>query len=408
MTTFSGTAGRKTMRVYLYVGRRAHPIYREQLAAIPQGYSYVPAHVDLLRPSAVKQEIAAHGRLRQAVGSHIKTAAVVGLAVGGHVRQVPIHLPPDVALLHSGQFIPWRPNRPYVLDFEDIHVVSFYQRLALQRPWARRRLLRALGADACRCLLPWTDAARRGFLNLLGSEAAADLAPRVRQVSPAITPVVTRPRSRTGGPLRALFIGSAFLLKGGVEASLALKRARETHDVELDIVSFVPVPWSDRLRRQAGVRLHSKLPTKALQELWAQADVLLFPTHMDTFGFVMLEAFARALPVVAADHFAVPEVVEHGHSGLLVPHENSIYGSDCLLKFPLFLPSHPPAAFQADLARPSEAYVDALAASLARVAEDGGLYERLSTGALETVRTGPLSINHRRRALGEVYAGALA
>jgi hypothetical protein len=33
--------------VYLYVGRSAHPIYREQLHAVPPGFAYRTDHPDL-------------------------------------------------------------------------------------------------------------------------------------------------------------------------------------------------------------------------------------------------------------------------------------------------------------------------------------------------------------------------
>ena len=43
------------------------------------------------------------------------------------------------------------------------------------------------------------------------------------------------------------------------------------------------------------------------------------PSRTDSFGIVFLEAWANALPVVAADAGGVPEVVRHEETGLLVP-----------------------------------------------------------------------------------------
>ena len=55
-----------------------------------------------------------------------------------------------------------------------------------------------------------------------------------------------------------------------------------------------------------------------LQELLASAAVLAFPSTADTFGYAVLEAMAVRTPVVAARMAAMPEIVTHGRTGLLV------------------------------------------------------------------------------------------
>jgi glycosyltransferase involved in cell wall biosynthesis len=121
---------------------------------------------------------------------------------------------------------------------------------------------------------------------------------------------------------------------------------------------------------------------------------------------VMLEAMAHGMPVLAGAHFAVPEIVAHDVSGLVFPGENLLYGEDGLCAFDRTLP--PPRSFSRALARPSQAYVERIAAELARVAEDSDLHQRLAAGAFERVRSGPLSLGRRRDALGHVYRLALA
>ena len=48
-------------------------------------------------------------------------------------------------------------------------------------------------------------------------------------------------------------------------------------------------------------------------------DLFLFPTHSEAFGLVIVEAMAMGVPVVSADCDGVPDIVEHGRTGLLVP-----------------------------------------------------------------------------------------
>lgn len=48
-------------------------------------------------------------------------------------------------------------------------------------------------------------------------------------------------------------------------------------------------------------------------------DVFVLPSDCEPFGLVLIEAMARGVAVVATDAGGVPEIVEHGRTGLLVP-----------------------------------------------------------------------------------------
>ncbi len=55
-----------------------------------------------------------------------------------------------------------------------------------------------------------------------------------------------------------------------------------------------------------------------IAELYAGLDLFLFPSKFDTFGNVILEAFARGMPVLAYNCKGPKEIVEHDRSGYLV------------------------------------------------------------------------------------------
>jgi glycosyltransferase involved in cell wall biosynthesis len=63
-------------------------------------------------------------------------------------------------------------------------------------------------------------------------------------------------------------------------------------------------------------------------ELLQNARVTLFPIDWEEpFGLVMIESMACGTPVVATRHGAVPEVIEHGRSGLIVDHYREMPGA---------------------------------------------------------------------------------
>lgn len=62
-----------------------------------------------------------------------------------------------------------------------------------------------------------------------------------------------------------------------------------------------------------------RLDEDQLREEYRRADVLLFPSRLEGFGYVAAEAMACGTPVVASNRSSLPEVVEDKVTGLLCP-----------------------------------------------------------------------------------------
>ena len=59
--------------------------------------------------------------------------------------------------------------------------------------------------------------------------------------------------------------------------------------------------------------------TENVPEFMAAIDVFVLPSYSETFGLVLIEAMAMEKPVIATSAGGVPEIVENGKDGLLIP-----------------------------------------------------------------------------------------
>lgn len=112
---------------------------------------------------------------------------------------------------------------------------------------------------------------------------------------------------------------------------------------------------TEHLGLRSSIDFCGQLPKHSqVMELMSQHDVFLF-TSCEAGGMVVIEAMANGLPVVCLDFGGPGEYVTQ----------------ECGIKVPLTEP---------------EEVVQGLADALSRLASDKALYERLSAGAIETVR----------------------
>jgi glycosyltransferase involved in cell wall biosynthesis len=138
---------------------------------------------------------------------------------------------------------------------------------------------------------------------------------------------VTR-RVTAGAAPEIVFVGWVVPAKG-IEVLLAAfaRVAAAVPRAILHVVGAYDVRYFDgvlmpdvtRLGLADRVRFHGHQPAAVVADLLSKAAVLALPTLMDTAPNVLAEARAAGVPVVASAVGGIPELVEDGVDGLLVP-----------------------------------------------------------------------------------------
>lgn len=126
----------------------------------------------------------------------------------------------------------------------------------------------------------------------------------------------------------ALFIGRVSYEKGAIHAVQAiLSLRRQGVDISLGLIGQ-PAPEFTRFygrlspMEQQWIRPLGTLRDEDKHTLLAGAVVLLLPSRTDSFGIVLLEAWAHGVPVIGALAGGIPAVIDHEQNGLLVPFGN--------------------------------------------------------------------------------------
>jgi glycosyltransferase involved in cell wall biosynthesis len=247
-----------------------------------------------------------------------------GYAWGRHTaaagaRLAALDPPPDIVLQNGALFAPGAPPPlPYVLLLDHTRALAMrgpaWPRCALGPPvdygagWRRRETAVYQGA---RAIATFSRNVARSLADDYGIPAA-----RIAVVGAGAN-VFPDEAPRLDDGRTIVFVGKDFERKGGPVLLEAFVRLRRAHPKARLLVTGPPA--GARLALPEGAYHLGPVPTDELPEILSQASVFCLPTLREPFGIAYLDAMACGLPCVGTRIEAVPEIVQDGETGLLVP-----------------------------------------------------------------------------------------
>ncbi|MBN1549961.1 glycosyltransferase family 4 protein [bacterium] len=298
---------------------------------------------------------------------------------------------PGYDLIHTFNAIPVAPMTPFIVTFED-----YLPRLPPDRPsvgWIKHHLQRMLGSPSCRAILAMSHYAIQEFTKQNCTVPFFPLLQKkVRLCYPSVSLSARRPKKLQGVKLRLMSVGKPFLRKG-IPAVVMAHKLLKKEGIPVETTIVTPLNWSKdeyigpndeqlalQMRNEivrSDIHLMRCLPNGEVLKLMAQHDFLLFPSFHDTFGYVAIESLSCATPVIATNTCALPEIIDHGKNGFLLPFQND---SENLKWKWLYKKEHPDYcdAFMAQI----KEFGASIYETLTRFWQERSSYDELSANAL--------------------------
>ena len=130
-----------------------------------------------------------------------------------------------------------------------------------------------------------------------------------------------------------LYVGRLELLKG-IQYLLEAVRMLNLVDVELWLVGAVQDEIRYTLSQYKGYYcLLGEKKRMDLERIYTQVDIVVFPSLMDAFGLVIIEALAAGTPVVATSSSAAEDIMKQEDCGLIIPPADSTAIRDAILHY---------------------------------------------------------------------------
>ena len=370
----------KKLTVKLLAG--THPLYQEMVAFPPKGIKY---DVSVSSESTLK-----HYKF---FGRFKRFAADTGLKFFNMPRVMLVST--DADLIHSTRGLIILNKKPWVVDIEYARSFVGSRHGALLNPDMQRRIVKYLSSEYCRKIMPHCSAAVKSMHSIFGKKFDK----KTEVVYPAIRKSKKYKKSKSNS-LNIFFYGrDRFFLKGGKETLEAFTQLQKRYDVTLTMKADVPAEYKEKY---PNVNYEERMLPKEqfFEKIFSRADIFCFPTFMDTFGFVLLEAMSLGLPIVATDIFAMREIVENNKGGFTIKSPLTWHNEKYLFKWKSW------DQYSQMARKDFPAFTNDLYKKLEQLIVDDKLRKKMGSFNKKLVENGKFSIKERNKKLKRIYEEA--
>ncbi|MEI6463065.1 MAG: glycosyltransferase family 4 protein, partial [bacterium] len=216
------------------------------------------------------------------------------------------------------------PDKSFVVDIEHANALfDFSNPSELQK----QNCLKILANTKCLKLLPWSYAAVKTLKNIFGDDYYK-FEKKVEVMYPALqnnyklylkfadSSIISKDNKK----IKLLFVGKDYKRKGALELLDTFKILEKRFtNVELYLISNVPDFIKEKYISENVHFFPCNFSSEEIfRKFYLNVDLFVFPTHVDTFGMVLLEALSCGLPVVTTRQFACEEIITENQNGWFV------------------------------------------------------------------------------------------
>jgi glycosyltransferase involved in cell wall biosynthesis len=207
-------------------------------------------------------------------------------------------------------------GQPYVLHTDNTYMLSErhyppWAPLRSRRDRSERIRLEQTTFQNAAFLFPRSEWLRRSLIDDYGCDPK-----RVIRVGGGANFIAASLDGKQYDSQIVLFVGNDFERKGGMVLLEAWQRVRsQCPQAQLWIVG----PTTSRVPQQTGVHWLGQISDRqALADVYTRASLFVLPSLFEPWGHVLLEAMGNGLACIGTDAFGMPDMIQHGKTGLLV------------------------------------------------------------------------------------------
>lgn len=199
-------------------------------------------------------------------------------------------------------------KKNWIADIE--YVNQFW---AAGRVKDKSRIIKLVNSKYCKKILAWTQWSYDSIIKEL---------PEIKGKTIILYPGVPEHKFNKikSKKIKLLFSARRFYFKGGLHALEVIDRlTKKYNNVEGLIVSDVPVEVLEKYSTNTRIKFLGLVSQKELfEKVYPQADIFVYPSYTDTFGFQLTEALSFGLPVVTVGGHSRKEIITNGKTGFII------------------------------------------------------------------------------------------